>query len=863
VARSPGVQRRRPVLDVLGSVITALVVVGGVPAVLLILIGAPWSSTSGRHWSSDTQTLLVVLALVAWAAWAICCAQLTRAVIAQVRAGAPAVGSALTDRVAARIAVGILSLSALGTPAAMSQGAGATVITAVTAVSTPARATSAAAATPAPAAPTAAAPAAATYVVRPGDSLWSIAQAEWGDGADWTAIAALNLGRTMSDGLSFIDPSDIQVGWTMLLPLREDAYTPSPAPVPAPVSSSTPVSTPAAVPASTAPAAATASTPAAPLSRQRPTSTDTLSATEAHSVASVETPARHDNELPELLALGLGAIGCAALARRSRRLHLLRQLAEAEVGRPDVPSEDAMDADGLMARFKGAPVLDLFEAANIHLGRVLSDGHAAGALPHIRAVCAGRAGVDFWLRQAHPAPPGFTEHAEGTMWRLAHSVGSPTSGGRPYLPVVFPIGDDDEGTWLVPVGPGECLSLIGPSAADLWRAARSVQESWSWADEVVLSDQAALVVSELQLHGPADAWGDGLAMALFGAPSSLPEHLRHHVGVITTEATEASDLTIVVDDRAATLHPLGRSVRPHLLAPGPGAAVDELFDPPVPTLAPPDRPAAPAPLGEVVGWLPGPGMVDVRLLTATPRLDGLTGDLPANRARRAIELVAYLALHRPDAVTGDRLRTRVLGSSDADAARKTLFNTATAARRALGTDADGKALFPSGSRNGEYTVSDFVTVDVHRAATMAALGSAEEEPDIAMALLRESLEQIEGEPMANVLSGYTWWDAEGHGARLATVMVRAASRLAELAIQSGSYDLAWHGLDKARLVDPYSETLSQAAMKVAAAAGDADQLRREWRDCRRRMDELDPGAAPSPQTEQLYGSLARQVLAAS
>ena len=49
-------------------------------------------------------------------------------------------------------------------------------------------------------------------------------------------------------------------------------------------------------------------------------------------------------------------------------------------------------------------------------------------------------------------------------------------------------------------------------------------------------------------------------------------------------------------------------------------------------------------------------------------------------------------------------------------------------------------------------------------------------------------------------------------------------------------------------------------MQVAAAAGDPDRLRREWRECQRRIDELDPGSSPSPRTERLYGELAQRVL---
>jgi DNA-binding SARP family transcriptional activator len=249
-------------------------------------------------------------------------------------------------------------------------------------------------------------------------------------------------------------------------------------------------------------------------------------------------------------------------------------------------------------------------------------------------------------------------------------------------------------------------------------------------------------------------------------------------------------------------------------------------------------------------------------LTATPRLEGLSTALPANRTRRATELVAYLALHNEDEVTSDRLRTRVLGSSDADAASKTLFNIATAARRAMGFDADGAPLFPSGSRTGFYRLSKAVSVDVHQAAVLAAAGSAAEDPEVAMDLLRLALDLVEGEPMSNALSGYAWWEAEGHGARIAAVLVNAASDLAALAVDAERFELAQWGLSQARLVDPYSEALSRVAMQVAAAAGDADRLRREWRECQRRIDELDPGSSPSPRTERLYGELAQRVLVA-
>ncbi len=209
----------------------------------------------------------------------------------------------------------------------------------------------------------------------------------------------------------------------------------------------------------------------------------------------------------------------------------------------------------------------------------------------------------------------------------------------------------------------------------------------------------------------------------------------------------------------------------------------------VPAVDGPVEPFEPPPLTDPTDAMT-PGLVDVRLLTVTPRLDGLAEELPPNRARRAVELVAYLALHQPDVITSDRLRTRVLGSSDADAAAKTLQNTAYAARRAMGGDDAGDPLFPSGSRNGLYQLSPKVTVDVHRAATLAAAAKSHADPQLAMAYYRAALDLVEGEPLANALSGYSWWEAEGHGARIAAVLVDAACTLAALAAEAHLFDLA-------------------------------------------------------------------------
>ena len=887
MAERRGIPFSRRALDVTGSILTTLLVFGATPAVLLSVVGDPLGGGMGHQWSHGVRLLLSALALVAWVAWAVCCTQLARAVVEQVRrghVGTPA-GAVLTDRVAARIAAGVLSLVAFGAPLTLSSGAGAAgpprtlTVERDAPTASPALASAPSVATGTPATSP------GSYVVRPGDSLWSIAAALLGDGDDWPAIAALNLGRTMADGLRFVDPNTILAGWTLLMPdqgppvardtdLRAIRLAPRPAPgAPAETDRERrrlPVASPA--------EASRADNPPALLFGD-----EALVLAHTGSLAGAG-PGRRD--LPELAALGVGALACAALTRRARRTRLLRQVATEEPD-PGFPlSPRAIDASIQLARGAGLPALRAFEAANYGLAAALA-GRSDSTVT-VRAVCVGAAGVDFWLAEAgQPAPDGLTLSPDGRVWHAAHGTFSSVLAGRPLLSVVLPVGEDDRGTWLVPLGPGCTLSVLGESAPALWRAARPVQEAWSWADRVLVTEDALVASGEVLLRGNGDEPGADTPQVLyFGDPAELADSVARRVSMVTLTYAPSSDVTVLVDRRGASIHPLGRTVRPHLMADSTARVIGELIEPVPPLETEPGIPPSGASLpadehgpGEsarsaapglrrrsLAGTyspshpVPEAGVVEVRLLTQTPRLEGLGTALPPNRARRAVELVAYLALHAGEEVTSDRLRTRVLGSSDADAASKTLFNIATAARRAMGSDATGTPLFPPGTRTGHYRVAEGVTTDVHRAASLALAASSTEDPDTAMGLLRTALDLVEGEPMANVLSGYTWWDAEGHGARIAAVLVNAAGDLAALAIDAELFELAQWGLAQARLVDPYSEAISRAAMQVAAAAGDADRLRREWGECRRRMDELDPGSAPSARTERLYGELSQLVL---
>jgi nucleoid-associated protein YgaU len=67
--------------------------------------------------------------------------------------------------------------------------------------------------------PTSAAePSAPSYQVKPGDSLWLIAEHALGDGARFHEIAQLNYGRPQPDGLALTDDHWLRPGWILALP---------------------------------------------------------------------------------------------------------------------------------------------------------------------------------------------------------------------------------------------------------------------------------------------------------------------------------------------------------------------------------------------------------------------------------------------------------------------------------------------------------------------------------------------------------------------------------------------------------------------------------------------------------------------
>jgi hypothetical protein len=767
----------------------ATVLLLAIPPVLILTTGSPLRS------GALPSVPIRLAADLVWLIWAWCALGVVRGTISRVarRDLSHASDGRPLDRLSRRLASVVLALMSVLAP---SLATGATnrvapsAVATTTATATQRSSDGVALSTDVPSVSSpSTAPHSATYVVRAGDCLWSIAAQTYGDGDEWTMIAQANLGHVMGDGRLFANPSLIFPGWVLSLP---DAALGSSADLAPASSSSAPTPTTANAP-TRPPLAGREGTPASPLSAQH----------HEPSRSSTASSPRVDRAVVVAGALGTGTILLGLLRRRRRREGPLALALD----------DPLLDADVELANLDLVKTATLLERAVL-----LCDQDDALRRPGLLALDSS--GARLWEQGR-------------SVWRAEPPDLLDTPEIRRAPCVVVPLGTSGETTWSLLVPPGHVGLLGGPRASELIDDALRLQEELIWghlllgqADDAELDDPASLRCLRSRTPQPG-------AAAL---------------------ASDDASTAIVVGDQATELTELQLLLAPERLSSSASTLLDAL--PGREALAPPgqlptERGTTEAPR-EPTGGSSSPM---VRLLSAQPRLDGLTEPLEPRRSRRAVELVAYLALHRPDPVTGERLRTRVLGTSDADAAAKTLFNVASAARRSLGKSETGTPLLPPASRQGHYLLGEGVSCDVELLYGHLARAEAALEHDVAIAELRAALELIEAEPLSSVLVGWEWFVAEGHRGRLEGAIEQAGELVVSLCLDEGLGPLAEQCLVRAQRAVPYSETLAAAAMEVAGALGDVDRLRRAFDAYGRLVEELEPGSWPLSSAEDRYREL--------
>ena len=350
----------RRLLRGVSAFLALIVLLVGVPIALSVVVGWPlphalptWSQALEQLTQSGIRdaTLVSVLAIVCWLAWAELSAAVAVEVIAVVR-GKAAVRVPMAGPVqllaAHLVATMVLAFLAAGNSHDASVPRPPLLVTVTTlktssshGVHELSRAVGTASTTPVRGFRETSAPVVVPrrYIVQRRDTLWGIDEAKLGDPFRWPEVFQLNRGRPQPDGRALSESHWIYAGWVLDLP--GDVVTVPPVPARAPSSSPlTPAATtptespgvPVTSPATPIPSPTSACLPPAAASNGHPQS----AATEPDGAPSHPS---ESVELPSGAVVGLGlaaaistAVAAARLHQRRRRIPGQRQQADAVTG---------------------------------------------------------------------------------------------------------------------------------------------------------------------------------------------------------------------------------------------------------------------------------------------------------------------------------------------------------------------------------------------------------------------------------------------------------------------------------------------------------------------------------------------------
>ncbi len=825
---APAVKRERRAGEVIGSGLALLALVVGLPALLLVLAGAPpipTSSPSMRDFAQQLsfEDLLAVLVGVVWLAWLYFMVCVVVEVIAARRGGmARAVPLAGPLQKLAQVLVGVLMMSGImaGTAQAATPAVDHAPSSSPVAVAVADAATMAADHVRAEAAaPQAEQVGDKVYTVKTPqngyhDNLWDIAEKHLGAGQRYKEIYELNKDRVQPDGRKLELARLIQPGWELVMP--DDAV-----------------------------GVARQVAPEAPVADPAPVVED-LDA----GLAS-DGQAAHDavvSDAPDWTAgaglLAAGVIGALAIRRRQK------------VGRR--PDDDALEVE---TDFRVAAALARSSWLDGCLRSLALECRRQGvALPPAYGAVVDDDSVELLLAPAVPETvDGWTALANGRRWRHERTDDEASSPREvaPY-PALVSLGVDDQGRDVMVdlEAAGGIVSLVGDAdVAEEVAAAIAVQAAttaWSGAVRVIASGlpngleqigderirvtddlRAELPELEQQITGLRDEVLSGRLRRRGQLPSYLvvcghaPEReVAERLGALAGAGRQSFSVVVAGEHKAArwrlrvdehgilTVPLLDLTLTANRIDPSQVSAVAELFD----ASREPDRPED----GDRVR-IPEPLRPhdDAAWTTASRRVGVLgrvtvqgAGDLPADRTAIATELVAFLALH-PEGV-----HPHVLGGIlwprgvTADVQEATIAR----ARQWLGSASDGSHLLRS-DVDGRLSLADEVVCDWDCARTLLISARSAASPSDEVDLLRRALKLVRGEVFDGVPEGRYGWIARDDVTRtMVRVVVDGAHRLAELfsdddpggaamAAESGlrispGSQLLWRDLMRAR----YAET---------------------------------------------------------
>ncbi|MEW6473878.1 MAG: hypothetical protein AB1679_16625 [Actinomycetota bacterium] len=357
-----------------------------------------------------------------------------------------------------------------------------------------------------------------SYVVKPRDDLWTLAERHLGDGRRWRELFDLNRERPQTHGGALRHPNLVRPGWTLRFPADAvglSPATPSPGGVDAAVMPATaaPTAERAAAPQTGAEAppsdrcpdpapGGTPATIAAPDTPPAGQPTDPRGVAEA---ASPQPAAGTQHETPGatkeptgsrapvgVLGASLMAAGLVVTLDRMRRAQQRRRPRHRAVR---MPSADAVPTEVAVRR-----AATTSPAGRLDLALRAFAGCAARRQgddpPSVSAVQVGPEGIEILLNQAIHAEPGpFTVSAGGQVWTLPSGVADSDLDehagdiGAP-LPALVSVGQHGDSAVLIDLESTACTAFIGDedAARAAFRALALEVATSLWADtlDVVL-----------------------------------------------------------------------------------------------------------------------------------------------------------------------------------------------------------------------------------------------------------------------------------------------------------------------------------------------------------------------------------------
>jgi DNA-binding SARP family transcriptional activator len=654
-----------------------------------------------------------------------------------------------------------------------------------------------------------------TYVVRLGDSLWSIAEQKLDDPYKWTEIWRLNQGREMPDGNRLLRPGFIRPGWALRLPeternndrlhhhhdnQRQDGRRREADGQPPPDS----------VHASPTP---------------------TLEAESPATPESIDEEPSHRVELPSGTAVTLAFIAGFLSSLLLRRLQSRRWR---EVRTPSLGWPKAKTKSDLKARFIRSLAPDSEEVE----GSTLDPFAQKRATDPTKIVLGHRNGAPVFADQ-RGVVYGFAGESEAVASYLRdlalHTLVSHAS---------------DAEIWTT--------RSLGLDALPGVKAFEDLRSLVSELEIEILKRHRLIDEEELEnweLH--QDAWPDDPLPLVVSIATEDVDALRNRLQAVAAQgqdlglvvlAAETGGAAIQVDDRV--LRPTGHWQE----------AMGEDFDPI--RIAASDRgeivralteesnqsaPEPPAQLQQAPDVAGDASVVRVKLL-GPPEIVGDSEDVGDGFGAKSRELLFFLLLH-PNGVSREQVIEALWPEAEPDKGTERLKFQLRVIRAHLRNDQAPTAKFIEKTRGLYRVVTEQFGVDVWAFERFIAQAMDTGDPDaleVAASLYRGEL-----------LQGMYYWWAEPIQSHLQDKFVDALVQLAAHRCQQKDFVNALEALRRAINVDRHGEYLYRKVMEIYGRLGRPNDVRRTFSELEAALEEIE--VEPDQETVELRGRLLQQL----